>query len=192
MKSHARVSSHLAGSAGLRQGGSVSRKIIWTAAIVMGLSAGGLLLVPTVGAEPLATIDGKPVELEGDQLEVNLQTGRAILTGNVRIERRDLRVTCERVEARYDKAPAVRWAKATGGVRAKVGSFEARAQEAELQMDRGYLALRGDVTLRRGVAWMRAREAWVDLASKKVTLQQVRGRLTVSSTFAKPRPSASR
>ena len=145
-----------------------------------------VVAVPTVRAEPLATVEGEPVHVQADRLDIDLKTGRALLTGAVQLRRGDLHVTCERVEAAYDKAPSIRWAKATGGVRARLRGIEARAQEAELALDRKQLELRGEVRLSRGGAWMHAKAAKVDLKTKQVTLEQVKGAIPVPSALPKP------
>lgn len=147
--------------------------------------------VPSVRADPLATVDGEPVHVEGSRLEVDLPTGRAVLSGDVHIRRGELSVFCDRVEALYDKVPAVRWAKASGGVRARLRDFEAASKEAELALDRRELVLRGDVQLRRGGAWMRAKEATVDLKTHRVTLQKVRGSIPIPSAVPMLAPAMS-
>lgn len=150
----------------------------------------GIRTIPTAGAEPLATVDGEPVHVQAERLDIDLKAGRAVLSGDVRLQRGALEVVCGRLEARYDEAPAVRWARATGGVRATMRELSARASEAELALDRKELTLRGDVRVSRGGAWMRASEAVVDLKTNRVTLQQVRGAIPVPSAL--PRPGASR
>jgi len=184
------VIASLAVAVSMRHRGRVKHRWTWLIGSGIGLAAAALVVVPYVHADPLATVDGDPVHVQADRLEIDLKSGRAVLSGNVRIRRGELNVSCARVEAAYDKAPAVRWAKATGGVRAKLREFEAEAAEAELALDRRQLALRGDVRLSRGGAWMRASEASVDLKTNKVTLQQVRGTIPVPAAL--PRPDASK
>ena len=147
----------------------------------IGLLATAWVTIPTVRAEPLATVDGEPVHVEADRLEVDLQSGRATLVGNVRMRRGKLQVACGKLEAKYDHAPSIRWAKATEGVRAQLDEFDARSAEAELHMDRSLLRLRGDVSIRRGGAWMQARDVSVDLKTHRMTLEQVRGSIPVAS-----------
>ena len=163
---------------------------IWAVVVAIGTCVVGVLSVPSAGAEPLATVDGEPVQVRAERLEIDLKSGVAVLSGDVRLQRGALEVTCGRLEARYDKAPAVRWAKATGGVRATMRELSARASEAELALDRKELTLRGNVRVSRGGAWMRAAEAVVDLKTNRVTLQHVRGAIPVPSAL--PRPSSSR
>jgi len=163
---------------------------MWTAACVTSLIAAAWVAVPSVRAEPVATVDGDPVSVEADRMDIDLKAGRTVLHGQVRIRRGDLSVQCDRVEAEYDDAPAIRWAKATGNVRASYRGLEAKAAEAELVLDRRVLTLRHGVRLRRGGAWMQAKEAAVDLKTNRVTLQKVRGRIPIPSAL--PRPGASK
>lgn len=164
----------------MRHGGEVMRARSWLLLMAICLLAvAGVMAVADVEAEPLATVEGEPIDVEARRVEIDLKSGHALLVGDVRIRRGDLEVTCARVEARYDQAPAIRWAKATGGVHARLRAFEARASEAELALDRNELVLRGDVRVSRDGAWMRADEATVDLATNRVVLERVRGRLPV-------------
>ena len=173
--------------------GAVVKHRVWWIGVAVGLVAAAWVAIPTVRAEPLAVVDGEPVSVEADLLEVDLHSGRATLVGNVRMRRGELDVTCGRLEALYDKVPAIRWAKASAGVRARLRDFDARSEQAELEMDRRALHLRGDVRLRRGGAWMQAREVSVDLKTNRMTLQQVRGSIPVASAmpFAWPVPLSS-
>ncbi len=163
--------------------------LLWVPAAVGGV---GLLCVPRVQAEPIASFDGEAVSVRAEQLDIDVQKGTATLTGNVVLERGDLTVSCARVDAKYDSAPNITWAIATGGVRAQVRGMAAQAQEAELLMGQRRLELRGGVRVSRGGAWMTAREAEIDLETKRVRLEQVQGAIPFPSAAPSSRavPSA--
>lgn len=154
------------------------------------LAVVGLVFVPRVQAEPVASFDGQAVSVRAEQLDIDVQKGTATLTGNVVLERGDLTVSCARVEARYDSAPNITWAIATGGVRAQARGIEAQAQEAELLLGQRRLVLRGGVRVARGGAWMTAREAAIDLETRRVRLEQVQGAIPVPSAAPSAIPGA--
>jgi lipopolysaccharide transport protein LptA len=136
-----------------------------------------------VRAEPVAVVDGQPVGVSADQLVVDLNKGTAVMTGNVRVQRGELVIRCDRVDARYDGAPNVTWAHATGHVIADWKGISARANEAELILSRRVLELRGGVKLSRAGAWIEAREAQVDFVTGRLTLEKVSGSIPVPSAI---------
>jgi lipopolysaccharide transport protein LptA len=139
--------------------------------------------VPSVRAEPVAVLDGLPIEVQAERLEIDLRGGAAVLTGDVHMRRGDMHVRCDRVEAKYDQVPSVTWARATGAVQARVGDLLAKAREAQLNWLERSIALRGDVRFSRSGAWLTAREARIDLRSRKVSLEQVRGAFPIPSAL---------
>lgn len=136
-----------------------------------------------VRAEPIAMVDGQPVNVSADQLVVDLNKGTAVMTGHVRVVRGDLVMRCNRVDARYDEAPNVTWAKATGDVTADWKGMHAKANEAELFLARKALELRGGVKLARAGAWIEASEARIDFATGRLTLEKVSGSIPVPSSL---------
>lgn len=137
--------------------------------------------IPRVQADPVAVVDGEAVQVSADRLTIDVHKGTAVLEGNVRLQRGELVVRCARVDARYDGAPHVTWARATGDVRAQWKGMEAKAKEAELWVGRKVMELKGGVKLARGGAWMDAREAQVDFGTGRVSLDQVSGSIPVPS-----------
>jgi lipopolysaccharide transport protein LptA len=148
------------------------------AILVVGL---GLSRARSARAEPIAVVDGQPITVTAEHLAVDLHTGTAVLSGKVQLKRGQLAIQCDRVDARYDDAPNVTWARGSGEVTAELGDLRARASEAELLVRSRTLVLRGGVKLRRGGAWMEAREAQIDFGSGKITLEQVSGSIPVGS-----------
>lgn len=171
------------------QGSRMGCAFRWWAGFAVAVSA-AVLVAPasTVRAQPIAVFDGQPVSVSADRLLVDVHKGTAVLTGAVQLRRGELVVQCARVEARYDEAPNITWARATGQVTAQLNDVHARAQEAEIVLAKRVLELRGGVKLWRRGAWIEAQEAQVDLVSGRLTLEQVKGSIPVSSAFPRAAP----
>ena len=155
--------------------GRVRRRGLATA-IVGGIALG--MSPPTATADPLLAA-GDSIDLQADQLEVDVATGGATLTGNVSLTKGDLHVGCPRIELKFDNTPHVTWAKGSGGVEATVRGVHAEAPEVELDLARQVLDLRGGVRLTRGQGWLQADRATIEIATAKVSLMQVKGSIPV-------------
>jgi len=156
---------------------------VWWIGGAVGLISTGWLMVPSVHAESIAEVDGQPVTVEADRVEVDLKSGKAMLAGAVRVRRGELEVTCKALEASYDKAPSIRWAKATGDVRARMRDWEMRSEQAEYEMGRRMVQARGDVQVRRAGAWVRASEVSFDWATERMTMHKVRGSIPLATVM---------
>ncbi|UQA63460.1 LptA/OstA family protein [Polyangium aurulentum] len=128
---------------------------------------------------PKAAAPREQVELASDRLDIDIEGKTAVFTGNVRLDRGELKVRCPKVEVRYDAIPNVTWARATGGVVAELKGVRAEAPEAELDLAKHSLALRGGVRVARGGGWISAGSATIDLLTSKVSLTDVKGALPV-------------
>lgn len=144
------------------------------AALSLGLGAGA-------HADPLAVVGGEALSVEADRLRVDIDKGTATLEGSVRATLGELEVTCTRVELTYDQAPSVKWAKGSGGVRARMKGVEARASAVEVDMARRRVALSGGVQLRRGKGWVKAERATIELDTRRVSLEEVSGSIPVEA-----------
>lgn len=133
----------------------------------------------TSAAAPLIAVGGESMNVQADRLEVDVAAGEALLTGNVSLAKGDLKVSCPRIDLRFDSAPHVTWARGSGGVAADVRGVHAEAPEVELDLQKQILDLRGGVRLTRGQGWLQADRATIDIASAKVTLTQVKGSVPV-------------
>lgn len=147
-----------------------------------------LVLIALTFVPPSATADsllvgGDSVDVQADQLEVDVSSGGAILTGNVTLSKGDLHVSCPRIDLKFDTTPHVTWARGSGGVQADVRGVHAEAPEVELDLGRQVLDLRGGVRLTRGQGWLQADRASIEIATAKVSLMQVKGSIPVP-----PRP----
>ena len=130
-------------------------------------------------ADPLAVVAGEALDVTAERLHVNVDQGTAVLKGKVHARLGELEVHCPKVEIRYDEAPKVRWARGTGGVVATVRGIEARAKVFEVDVAKRKVKLAGGVHLTRGRGWVKAEFATINLATRKVSLQQVKGSIPV-------------
>jgi len=133
---------------------------------------------PPASADPLL-VGGDAIDLQADQLDVDVAAGGATLTGNVSLTKGDLHVGCPRIELKFDSTPHVTWAKGSGGVVATVRGVHAEAPEVELDLGKQILELHGGVRLTRGQGWLQADKATIEIATAKVSLQQVKGSIPV-------------
>jgi lipopolysaccharide export system protein LptA len=141
------------------------------------------LALPLAGrdaqADPILEVGGDAVGVQADRLDVDGNAGEAVLTGSVVLSKGDLRVSCPRIDLRFDTSPHLMWARGSGGVSADVRGVHAEAPEVELDLRKQTLDLRGGVRLTRGQGWLQADRASIDIASSKVTLMQVKGSIPV-------------
>jgi lipopolysaccharide export system protein LptA len=147
------------------------------ASLTVGL--GLITLSATTSADAITALGGDKMNLQADKLEVDVGGGSAILTGNVSLAKGDLKVSCPRIDLRFDTAPHVKWVRGSGGVSADVRGVHGEAPEVEVDMARQTLELRGGVRLTRGNGWLQAEKATIDIPTAKVTLTQVKGSVPV-------------
>ncbi len=127
----------------------------------------------------LAVIAGQVLDLKANKLDVDIATGSAVLEGNVSATLGDLRVSCAKIDVKYDQAPHVRWARGSGGITATMRGIEATANAVELDVARRSVELTGNVKLSRGRGWVTAERARIDLSTRHVTLETVQGSIPV-------------
>ena len=140
----------------------------------------GAAAAPSAAAPgSLAVIAGEVLDLKADKLDVDIQSGTAVLEGKVSATLGDLRVNCAKIEVKYDQAPNVRWAKGSGGVSASMRGIEATAASVEVDVQRRSVELSGNVRLSRGKGWVTAERARIDLGTRHVTLESVQGSIPV-------------
>ena len=153
-----------------------STRLAFGVALIAGLmTSSGLAQDPPAAAAPEEVLD-----MAAEQLEVDVEGKTAVLTGNVKLTKGSLSVSCPRVDVRYDDIPHVTWVKGSGGVVASVKGVRAEAPEVELDLARQRLDLRGGVRLSRGAGWITAEKASINIATAKVTMTDVKGSIPVS------------
>jgi lipopolysaccharide transport protein LptA len=130
-------------------------------------------------SDPLAVIEGETLDVRADKLDVDINKGTAVLEGSVRAKMGELEVLCPKIDIRYDEAPKVRWARGSGGVRARLKGIEAAANSFEVDVAKRTVKLAGGVRLTRGKGWVQAESATIDLSTRKVTLSEVKGSIPV-------------
>jgi len=153
---------------------SFSRLVIATS---LGVSFGS---APGVRAEPLVTLGGEMLDVSAQRLDVEIAKGAAVLEGQVRIALGALEAQCDRVDIKYDEAPQVRWARGSGNVRLSVKGIVATAQAMEVDVINKRAQLLGNVRLTRGRGWVAAEKATIELASNRVSLEEVKGSIPVA------------
>jgi lipopolysaccharide export system protein LptA len=163
-------------------GSSIARKL----GLVL-LAAGVLLAIalalpahPAVAA-PLAVVEGEALDVAAERLEVDVEHGTALLQGNVSLTFGDIEIRCPKVEIRYDRSPRVSFARGTGGVTARLKGTEATADAIEFDAGSRKVSLSGAVRLSRGRGWIRAERAMLDIASGKVSLEEVKGSIPIEA-----------
>lgn len=160
--------------------GMAKRYVLWlTAAITAGVS--GFVTDQPAHADPLAVVAGEALDVSAEQLNVDIEAGRAVLEGSVSVTLGELRVQCPRVEIGYDAAPTVRWAKGSGGVHAELRGIIADAAVVRVDVQQRRVNLAGGVKLARGRGWVHADEATIDIKTRHVTLHDVKGSIPVNA-----------
>jgi lipopolysaccharide export system protein LptA len=132
-------------------------------------------------AAPLAMVEGQALDVSADHLDVDVERGTAVLRGNVTAKVGDLEVRCPTLELGYDQSPRVKWARASEGVTARFKGVEASSRSADLDAKGKLLTLHGGVRLARGSGWITAEQATIDVATGKVSLQEVKGSIPVDA-----------
>lgn len=132
-------------------------------------------------ADPLGVIAGEILDVTAEKLDVDIEGGRAVLEGDVHASLGELVVVCPKVEMRYDPAPTVKWVRGSGGVRASLRGIEANAEFVEVDIGRRQVLLAGGVELRRGKTWVHAERATIDVATRHVSLHEVKGSIPVET-----------
>ena len=149
------------------------------AAVVVAFAV-GFPASPAVAA-PLAVVEGEALDVSAERLEVDVDRGTALLQGNVSLTFGDIEIRCPKVEIRYDRSPRVSFARGTGGVTARLKGTEATADAIEFDAASRKVSLSGAVRLTRGRGWMRAERAVLDIASGKVSLEEVKGSIPIEA-----------
>ncbi len=160
---------------------SGARKRWGVLALVTLLSPFGLSGAESAQADPLIVVDGQSLDVRADHLDVDIAKGTAVLKGNVRAVLGDLELECGKIDVRYDEAPVVRYARGSDAVTVRLNGIEAKASTIEVDVARRSVRLQGGVKVSRGRGWVTAEAAQIDLATRHVTLDAVKGSIPVQA-----------
>jgi len=156
-----------------------SRRWALIAAIV--LSPVALSGTQSAKADPLAVVAGQSLDVRADHLDVDIAKGTAVLQGNVHAVLGELEVECGKIDVRYDEAPVVRYARGSNDVTVRLKGIEAKAATLEVDVARRSVRLQGGVKVSRGRGWVTADAAQIDIATRHVTLDDVKGSIPVQA-----------
>jgi lipopolysaccharide transport protein LptA len=132
-------------------------------------------------ADPLAVVAGQSLDVRADHLDVDIAKGTAVLQGNVHAVLGELEVECGKIDVRYDEAPIVRYARGSSDVTVRLKGIEAKAAALEVDVARRSVRLQGGVRVSRGRGWVTADAAQIDIATRHVTLDDVKGSIPVQA-----------
>lgn len=132
-------------------------------------------------ADPLAVVEGQSLDVRADHLDVDIAKGTAVLNGNVHAVLGELELECGKIDVRYDEAPVVRYARGVGDVTVRLKGIEAKATAIEVDVARRSVRLQGGVKVSRGRGWVTAEAAQIDIATRHVTLDAVKGSIPVQA-----------
>ena len=132
-------------------------------------------------ADPLAVVAGQSLDVRADHLDVDIAKGTAVLQGHVHAVLGELEVECGKIDVRYDEAPVVRYARGSGEVTVRLKGIEAKAAALEVDVARRSVRLQGGVKVSRGRGWVTAEAAQIDIATRHVTLDDVKGSIPVQA-----------
>ena len=150
---------------------NASRRWALIAAIV--LSPFALSGSQSAKADPLAVVAGQSLDVRADHLDVDIAKGTAVLQGNVHAVLGELEVECGKIDVRY--------ARGSTDVTVRLKGIEAKAATLEVDVARRSVRLQGGVKVSRGRGWVTADAAQIDIATRHVTLDDVKGSIPVQA-----------
>ena len=135
-----------------------------------------LLLAGPLAAQGTMSFGGdgqdtaQPVEVTADNLSVQNDGARAIMTGSVVIAQGEMRLAADRVEVDYAEGRISKMV-ATGDVTLVQGPDAAEARSADYDVERGTVILEGDVLMTQGPSSVLADRATIDLATGDAVME---------------------
>ncbi|WP_438990191.1 LptA/OstA family protein [Lentibacter sp.] len=109
---------------------------------------------------------GAPVEISADSMDINQNTGSAVLVGNVLIGQGEMRISASSVSIQYNSDRSqIAQLKASGSVTLVSGEDAAEAAQAEYNVESGMILLSGNVLLVQGQTAITADKMRVDTNS---------------------------
>ena len=108
----------------------------------------------------------QPVEVTADNLAVNQNDGTAVFTGNVLIGQGEMRLSAPKVQIYYNEdGDRIERMKAWGGVTLVSGEDAAEAENADYNIDSGFIHMQGNVLLVQKTSALTAERMTVDTKS---------------------------
>jgi lipopolysaccharide export system protein LptA len=153
----------------------------WATLVGVVLSPFALSGTEAAHADPLVVVAGQSLDVRADHLDVDIAKGTAVLQGNVHAVLGELEVECGKIDVRYDEAPVVRYARGSSDVTVRLKGIEAKAATLEVDVARRSVRLQGGVKVSRGRGWVTADAAQIDIATRHVTLDDVKGSIPVQA-----------
>jgi lipopolysaccharide export system protein LptA len=132
-----------------------------------------------LAADPAPPKKAEPLVMAAESVEIDVDAKTAVLTGKVKLTRGEMKVSCPRVDVKYDQVPHVTWARGTGGVVAEVKGVKAEAPAVEIDLAAQTVVLTGGVRVTQGEGWLTAERATVHTDTGKITLSEVKGSIPV-------------
>jgi len=153
----------------------------WPLLAAIAISPFMLSSVQSAHADPLAVVEGQSLDVRADHLDVDIAKGTAVLQGHVHAVLGELELECGKIDVRYDEAPVVRYARGSDDVTVRLKGIEAKAAALEVDVARRSVRLKGGVKVSRGRGWVTAEAAQIDIATRHVTLDDVKGSIPVQA-----------
>jgi lipopolysaccharide export system protein LptA len=143
---------------------------------------------PAVASAATATAAAAalPMEISADRLEVDHKSSLATFSGHVVAVRGDLTLRCDRVEAAYDAAGALRSVVASGTVSLESRRLHATADRADYREVEHAVVLEGTLHITDGKSVLTGERARLLLDEERFVLEKARGTLV----FAPAAPHA--
>jgi len=112
-----------------------------------------------------------PIEIAADMMEIDQQSGSAVLSGNVVVGQGELRLAAPKVTVDYSEEGGISRILAEGGVTVVTAEEEVEAGTALYTLSDDSMVLSGDVLLSQGLSAVSSQTMRVDLARGTAVLE---------------------
>jgi len=139
---------------------------VWIAPPALAQGAG-------ISFQGLQNVQGLPVELAADALDVNNATGETVLRGNAVLGQGDMRIAAPEIRIIYDAGGtnAIRRLEASGGVTLVTAQEAAEGRSAVYDVAAATVRISGSVILTQGRSILSGDELFVDLRAGQGRMQ---------------------
>ncbi|MBX3181718.1 MAG: hypothetical protein KIT72_12365 [Polyangiaceae bacterium] len=153
----------------------------WISVLLLAGVAFAWLAPESAEALPLTTVDGEPLKVRAEVLDIDVARGQALFTGQVVVRVGKLELRSETVELSYDDDARVKRVVARGGITARYDGAVLKSDGLSLDAQKKRAELHGGVEVRRGKSLLRAKRATIDLDTRRVRLEQVSGSVSLQA-----------